>query len=58
MPGALAAALSRLLTDASLAERLGHAGRARVEREFTLSGMAQATGALYRTVVAPMESVA
>ena len=54
----LAAALNGLLSDASLAERLGQAGRARVEREFTLSGMAQATGALYRTVVAPMESVA
>ena len=51
----LAAALARLLGDDALAARLGRAGRARVEREFTLAGMAQSTAALYRTVSAPTE---
>jgi rhamnosyl/mannosyltransferase len=44
-------AINRLLEDPGFAQRLGQAGRARVEREFTLEGMAQATSALYRTVV-------
>lgn len=37
---ALANALKRLLSDASLRERLGRAGRARVEQDFTLAGQA------------------
>jgi glycosyltransferase involved in cell wall biosynthesis len=44
---ALAAAMRRLATDAALRERLGAAGRARWEREFTADRMIARTVALY-----------
>lgn len=47
----LADALNRLLRDATLRERMGTAGRARVVRDFTLEAMASSTAALYREVV-------
>jgi glycosyltransferase involved in cell wall biosynthesis len=49
---ALAAALSRLLLDASLRSRLGEAGRRRAFAEFTSAAMAKATLAVYREVLA------
>jgi glycosyltransferase involved in cell wall biosynthesis len=49
----LADALNRLLRDASLRERMGKPGQARVSRDFTLEAMASSTAALYREVVAP-----
>jgi glycosyltransferase involved in cell wall biosynthesis len=50
---ALAGALNRLLGDAPLRERLGRAGRARVEREFSIAAMRDRTLAVYREVLAP-----
>jgi glycosyltransferase involved in cell wall biosynthesis len=50
---ALAGALNRLLGDAQLRERLGRAGRARVEREFSIAAMRDRTLAVYREVLAP-----
>jgi glycosyltransferase involved in cell wall biosynthesis len=47
---ALASALSRILTDRTLAERLGAAGRARVEREFSKEVMGNRTLALYEQI--------
>lgn len=49
-PEALAARLTRLLTDASLRERMGRAARDRVEREFTWDRVAARTAALYEQV--------
>jgi glycosyltransferase involved in cell wall biosynthesis len=49
---ALAMAIERLANDENLRRRMGEAGRARVGREFTLSGMAARTADLYRTVIA------
>lgn len=40
--------LRRLIEDASLRVRLGHAGRARFEREFTVNGMLQKTAMVYQ----------
>jgi glycosyltransferase involved in cell wall biosynthesis len=48
-PGALAAALRRLLGDPALRTRLGEAGRARVEARFTSARMAEGTLACYGT---------
>jgi glycosyltransferase involved in cell wall biosynthesis len=50
-PGALAAALERLLRDRDLRRELGRAGRRKVEREFSLAGLARALDALYRESV-------
>jgi glycosyltransferase involved in cell wall biosynthesis len=50
-PGALAEAIVRVLSDRALAERLGRAGRARVERAFGLDRMVEQTDALYRELL-------
>jgi glycosyltransferase involved in cell wall biosynthesis len=50
-PEALARALDALLADAALRRRMGHAGRARVEREFTWEKVAQRTAALYEELL-------
>ncbi|MBN0044842.1 glycosyltransferase family 4 protein [Streptomyces actuosus] len=50
-PGALAAALTRLLSDAALRARLGAAGRERVLRHFTWARAAEGTVARYREAV-------
>jgi D-inositol-3-phosphate glycosyltransferase len=52
-PEALAARLHQLLTRPELRERMGRAGRARVEREFTWRTVAERTSALYRTLLTP-----
>jgi glycosyltransferase involved in cell wall biosynthesis len=44
---ALAGALALLLEDAETAERMGRAGRARVERDFSLSAMIAAHEELF-----------
>lgn len=49
---ALAAALIRLLGDAALRQRLGTAGRARAEKLFTLTAMAQRAEEIYFQVLA------
>ncbi|MGW0710027.1 glycosyltransferase family 4 protein [Streptomyces sp. NPDC002643] len=49
--GALATGLSRLLGDAGLRERLGHAGRERVLRHFTWARAAEGTVARYREAI-------
>jgi glycosyltransferase involved in cell wall biosynthesis len=49
---ALAAALEPLLGDAELRRRLGTAGRARYEREFTVETWARRTRGLYDSVIA------
>jgi glycosyltransferase involved in cell wall biosynthesis len=46
-PEALARSLERLLADADLRQRMGKAGRARIEREFTWPTVASRTAALY-----------
>ncbi|MEU3552870.1 glycosyltransferase family 4 protein [Streptomyces fragilis] len=51
-PGALAAALGRLLDDPQLRARLGAAGRARVLERFTWKRAAEGTVAHYREAVA------
>ncbi|GAA2312043.1 glycosyltransferase family 4 protein [Streptomyces kunmingensis] len=58
-PGALAAALLRLLGDEDLRARLGAAGRARVLARFTWARAAQGTAELYRAAIdaAPGASV-
>ena len=50
-PEALARAIVRVLEDAVLAERLGRAGRARVEQVFGLDRMVERTDALYQELV-------
>ncbi|MFJ9036085.1 glycosyltransferase family 4 protein [Streptomyces sp. NPDC102406] len=50
-PGALAAALTRLLGDPALRARLGAAGRARVLARFTWARAAQGTAELYRAAI-------
>ena len=47
---AMAAAMVRLLKDPSLRARFGDAGRARVERHFTVERMVSATLAAYEVV--------
>jgi glycosyltransferase involved in cell wall biosynthesis len=49
-PGALGAAIARALREGNL-ERMGAAGRSRVETHFTAKAMAEKTTALYRTVL-------
>jgi len=49
---ALAAAVSRLLSDDTLRKRLGAAGRMRVRQEFTSQRMADLTLSTYRQVIA------
>ena len=51
-PPALAEAVARVLLDPALAERLGRAGRARVEQEFTVERTVERTDALYRELLA------
>ncbi|HEU4370075.1 MAG TPA: glycosyltransferase family 4 protein [Methylomirabilota bacterium] len=51
-PAALAAAVVRLLGDATLAQALARAGRKRVEAHFSLRAKLDATEALYRSLVA------
>ena len=46
-PGALAAAVLRLLRDRTLAARLAQAGRRRVEEKFTVDAMVEGTLAVY-----------
>lgn len=48
---ALAVALNRLLADPALRAQYGAAGRARVERDFTVPAMTAATTAVYREVL-------
>ncbi|MFJ9905172.1 glycosyltransferase family 4 protein [Streptomyces sp. NPDC101152] len=50
-PGALAAGLGRLLSDAGLRERLGRAGRERVLARFTWARAAEGTVARYREAI-------
>ena len=50
-PGALAAAIVRVLDDADLRARLGAAGRARVLERFTWRATAEATVDVYRQVI-------
>ncbi|MHB1717271.1 MAG: glycosyltransferase, partial [Acidimicrobiales bacterium] len=51
-PGALAAALGRVLEDPALRARLGAAGRERVLGRFTWQATAQGTAAEYRAMMA------
>lgn len=51
-PAALSAAVSRLLDDRNLAERLGAGGRVRARSEFSVARMAERTHALYARVLA------
>ncbi|WHM38918.1 glycosyltransferase family 4 protein [Streptomyces sp. BPTC-684] len=51
-PGALAAALNRLLADPELRARLGAAGRERVLDRFTWARAAEGTAELYRSAIA------
>jgi len=50
-PDALAAAIKRLLTDAPLRQKMGEAGRKRIEREFTWEQAARKTVAVYQEVM-------
>ena len=50
-PGALAAAIGRMLDDPDLRARIGIAGRRRVEKEFTWRATAVGTVAQYRTLL-------
>jgi glycosyltransferase involved in cell wall biosynthesis len=50
-PAALAAAVSHLLADSQLADRMGAAGRERAVREFSLARMVERTEALYAEVL-------
>jgi len=47
-PAAIAGALERLARSPGLRRELGRAGRAKVERGFTLEGLAEALGSLYQ----------
>ncbi len=48
-PAALAEALKRLITNPALARQMGENGQARFQAQFTVSKMAQATLAVYRS---------
>ncbi len=50
-PTALAAALERLSNSAALRQRLGSAGRARIEREFSLDSMVRSYDRLYHRLL-------
>ena len=45
--GALRAAMARMIGDAALRQRMGQAGRARVDAEFTMTKLRERLGALY-----------
>jgi alpha-maltose-1-phosphate synthase len=47
----LAAALNRLVADPALAERMGHAGRRRVEEHFSWDAIAEQTAQVYASVL-------
>lgn len=51
-PDALREAITTLAADAALRSRLGAAGRARVQSEFTMAGMHAAAAELYREITA------
>jgi glycosyltransferase involved in cell wall biosynthesis len=51
-PGVLARAIEALLADSGLAQRMGRAGRRRIEEHFSLEGMARTTERLYRSLLA------
>lgn len=51
-PGALGAALQRVLDDEELRRRLGEAARRRAREEFTVARTAEGTEAVYRTALA------
>jgi len=55
--GALAAAINRLLDDASLRARYGEAARARAESEFSVEMMKSRILSLYRQVLAGKQAV-
>jgi glycosyltransferase involved in cell wall biosynthesis len=50
-PAALASAVNRLLGDRALAERMGRAGRARAEAEFSETALIDRLGRVYRAVL-------
>jgi hypothetical protein len=54
-PGALAAAIGRLLDDDDLRDRIGAAGRARVLKEFTWRATAEGTVGQYRALLEDCE---
>jgi glycosyltransferase involved in cell wall biosynthesis len=51
-PAALAAALRRVLDNAELGQRMGRAGRRRVEERFSWASVAERTDAIYRDAIA------
>jgi glycogen synthase len=51
-PDALAAALRRVLDNAELGQRMGRAGRRRVEERFSWASVAERTEAVYRDAIA------
>ena len=55
--GQLAHAISTLLSDAGLRERLGAQGRARVEQEFSIRRLVEQTTGLYRAVLGDLRAV-
>ena len=57
-PATLGRAISLVLADSPLARRLGSAGRARVERYFSIDACARAYDRVYRAVTAPAVDVA
>jgi glycosyltransferase involved in cell wall biosynthesis len=57
-PGALAAAIARLVRDPALARRLGDAARRRVEKDYTLDRMVSRMEALYDELLAREKAAA
>jgi len=55
---ALAAAMAKLLTDPALRERMGAAGRARLEAHFRAERMVNETAALYERLLAAKKAAA
>ena len=55
--GALTAAIQRLIDDPSERQEMGRRGRQRVEKDFSISRLAQQVTELYRTVTASPEAV-
>jgi len=49
----LAAAMMELLSDSVLSERMGYAGRQRVEKEFTVAAMSAKMSAIYDDLLSP-----
>jgi glycosyltransferase involved in cell wall biosynthesis len=54
-PGALAAAIGKLLSDPRRAAQMGQAGWERARREFPVEKMAERTAGVYRTLMSPAE---